>query len=75
MHLSLRLLAALSSAAFASWFAAFVFECYHQGSRVGLQKHPRSHEPPFPGATADNLFWFLQVWWLPVGPNIGNLED
>ncbi|XP_035671997.1 transmembrane protein 62-like isoform X6 [Branchiostoma floridae] len=26
-----------------------------------LPQHPRSHQPPYPGGTADNLLWFLQV--------------
>ena len=61
MYLSLRVLLALGSAVFTSWLATFSFECYYQGPRVGSAVHARDQEPPFPGATADNLFWFLQV--------------
>ena len=62
-------LLALVSAAFASWLAAFSFQCYYQGLPGAPLVHPRDREAPYPGATNDNLFWFLQVMWLEFSNN------
>ena len=63
MHLSLkvRYVLILGSAVFLSWLATFSFECYYRGTREGSSVHPRDREGPYPGATDENIFWFLQV--------------
>ena len=54
-------LLALASATFVSWLATFSFQCYYQGLPAAPSAHPRNDKPPYPGATNDNLFWFLQI--------------
>ncbi|CAH1262147.1 TMEM62 [Branchiostoma lanceolatum] len=43
-----------------SWLCVYMKGRYTVDVR-SLPQHPRSHQPPYPGGTADNLLWFLQV--------------
>ena len=63
MHLCLRVryVLILGSAVFLSWLATFSFECLYRGTREGSSVHAKDHEGPYPGATDENIFWFLQV--------------
>ena len=51
----------LLAVGFVSWLATFLFRCYYQSLPGVPSAHPREHEPPYPGATDDHLFWFLQI--------------
>ena len=57
----LKHLLALATAGFVSWLGAFAFQCYCRGLPGAPSVHPRDHKGPYPGATSDNLFWFMQV--------------
>lgn len=58
----MRFAFAIFFAAFLAWLATFSFDCYYHGLPVPQpSSHPRDDNPPFPGDTADNLFWFMQI--------------
>ena len=61
LKMGVRFAATLVLAGFVSWLSTFAFDCYYRQPSSPGGKHPRDQDPPFPGGSQDNVFWFLQV--------------
>lgn len=53
----------IAAGLFLACLTAYVLDNYtvQQRSYGGAGGHPRGAQPPYPGGSMDNVFWFLQV--------------